>query len=70
MIEPMTNYFVGRAQQDINKGNTIVGGIFTATNRKIDDKSLAWLSDQAYTGGLDMIHNWKQRKYTLVEKSS
>jgi hypothetical protein len=62
-IEPLTNYFVSRAQQDINKGNTIFGGIFTATNRKIDDARLEWLHQSAYSGGVDVIHHWKQRKY-------
>jgi hypothetical protein len=33
-VEPLTNYFVARAQQDINKGNTLVGGMFTATHQE------------------------------------
>ena len=32
-VEPLTNYFVGRIQQDFNKGETTLGGIFTAVNR-------------------------------------
>ncbi|HYC83605.1 MAG TPA: DUF5916 domain-containing protein [Chryseosolibacter sp.] len=63
IIEPMTNYFVSRAQQDINKGNTIIGAMFTATNRKIDDARLNWLHKAAYTGGVDLVHHWKNRKY-------
>ncbi len=63
LIEPLTNYFVARAQQDINKGNTIVGGMFTATNRQLDDPDLAWLHKSAYSAGADFIHNWKERKY-------
>ena len=35
-VEPLTNYFVGRVQKDINEGNTIVGGIFTSTYRDLD----------------------------------
>lgn len=69
MVEPMTNYFVGRAQQDINKGNTIVGGMFTAVNRKIEDPGLNWLRSEAYTGGLDFIHNWQDRKYFFSAKT-
>ncbi len=67
-IEPLTNYFVSRAQQDINKGNTIIGGMFTAVNRKINDPRLNWLRSEAYTGGLDMVHNWKERKYFVSGK--
>lgn len=65
MVEPMTNYFVARAQQDINKGNTIVGGIITATHRKIDDPNLNWLHREAWSGGLDLVHNLQQRKYAI-----
>ena len=35
-VEPLTNYMVGRVQKDINEGNTIIGGIFTSTNRDLD----------------------------------
>lgn len=62
-VEPMTNYFVARAQQDINKGNTIVGGMITATHRKIEDPGLDWLHREAWSGGLDFIHHWQERKY-------
>ncbi len=68
-IEPQTNYFVTRGQQEINKGNTIIGGIFTATNRKIDDENLTWLRDDAYTGGVDFMHSWNKRKYYVSAKT-
>lgn len=67
-VEPMTNYFVARAQQDINKGNTLIGGMFTATNRKIEDPQLNWLHKEAYTAGLDFTHYWLQRSYFLTSK--
>lgn len=63
LVEPMTNYFAGRAQQDINKGNTIVGGMFTATNRQINDPQLNGLHTDAYSGGIDFTHKWKNRTY-------
>lgn len=64
-IEPATSYFVARAQQDINKGNTVVGGIFTATNRNIDDEQLDWLHRSAYSGGVDFLHHWSDRSYYI-----
>lgn len=67
-IEPMTNYLIGRAQQDINKGNTLLGAIFTATNRKIDDERLSWLHKDAYSGGVDFLHHWKKRMYYVSGK--
>lgn len=69
-IEPMTNYFVARAQQDINKGNSVVGGMFTATNRKIDDDNFSWMHDEAYSGGIDALHHWKKRTYYISARTS
>lgn len=69
IVEPMTNYFVARAQQDINKGNTLIGGMFTATNRNIEDQRLNFLHDKAYSGGIDMTHNWKERTYYVSAKT-
>lgn len=68
-VEPLTNYIVARAQQDINKGNTLVGGMFTATNRKLDDPRLEWLHKAAYSGGIDFTHNWNERKYFVSGKA-
>ncbi|MGB5553274.1 MAG: DUF5916 domain-containing protein [Flavobacteriaceae bacterium] len=62
LVEPLTNYIVGRVQKDFNKRNSYIGGIFTATNRKLEP-SLEFLRTSAYTGGLDFRHNWKNRNY-------
>lgn len=67
-IEPLTNYFVSRAQQDIDKGNTVIGAMFTATNRKIDARELNWLHDEAYSAGIDFLHHWKKRTYYVSGK--
>ena len=64
IVEPLTNYFVGRLQKDLNNRNSYVGGIFTATNRKLDG-DLDFLRKSAYSGGLDFKHQWKDRKYYL-----
>jgi hypothetical protein len=68
-VEPLTNYFIARAQQDINKGNTLIGGMFTATNRRINDDHLSWLHDKAYSGGIDFMHMWKERKYYVSARA-
>jgi hypothetical protein len=71
-IEPATNYFVSRVQQDINKGNTLVGGMFTATTRNM--RGNRNLSDQlhksAYTGGVDFTHHWKKRTYYVSGRAA
>ncbi len=64
LVEPLTNYLVGRAQKDFNNRNSYIGGIFTATNRKLES-NLNYLREAAYTGGFDFRHNWKNRKYYL-----
>ena len=63
MVEPLTNYFVGRLQKDIKSGNTIIGGIFTAVNRENGLNNL--LNSAAYSGGLDFLHYWKQRTWYI-----
>ncbi|HEX2394409.1 MAG TPA: DUF5916 domain-containing protein [Bacteroidales bacterium] len=62
-VEPFTNYFVGRVQQDFNKGETTLGGIVTAVNRNIDNPALNYLHTAAYTGGIDFKHSWKERAW-------
>ena len=62
LVEPSTNYFVGRLQKDFNNRNSYVGGIFTATNRKLNN-NLDYLRKAAYSGGLDFKHQWKDREY-------
>ena len=62
LVEPLTNYLVGRVQKDFNDRNSFIGGIFTATNRKLED-NLSFLHESAYSGGIDFMHNWKDRTY-------
>ena len=64
LVEPLTNYFVGRLQKDFNERNTFIGGIFTATNRPGQlPEQLDFLHASAYTGGLDFTHQWKDRTF-------
>ncbi len=62
-IEPLTNYFNTRIQKDINKGNTTIGGMVTATNRFINDSSVNFLPSSAYTQGIDFVNFWKDKAY-------
>jgi hypothetical protein len=68
-VEPLTNYSIARVQQDFNKGNTLLGGVFTATNRQIEDSSVNFLNTSAYSGGLDFRHSWKERTYSVMAKT-
>ncbi len=64
-IEPLTNYVVGRVQQDINDGNALIGAMFTSTHRVIDDSQFNGLHENAYSAGLDFTQNFFDRKYYL-----
>ncbi|MEL6718519.1 MAG: DUF5916 domain-containing protein [Bacteroidota bacterium] len=65
IVEPLTNYFVGRAQQDFNEGNTYVGGILTSVNRNLKDTPLDWLHESAYSGGIDFRHRWGEKQWNI-----
>lgn len=65
-VEPLTNYFVARVQQDFNKGETNVGGIVTAVNRDIQNPAMNYLHTAAYTGGIDFKHSWKERSWYIA----
>ncbi|MFQ6041683.1 MAG: DUF5916 domain-containing protein, partial [Candidatus Poribacteria bacterium] len=56
-IEPMTNYFVSRLQQDILDGNSTVGALATAVNSDVAP---------AYTGGLDWDLRWRNNSYRFL----
>jgi hypothetical protein len=68
IVEPLTNYLVGRIQKGYNAGNTIVGGMFTSTNRFINDEELDFLPSEALTGGLDLLHHWKDKEFFINAK--
>ncbi len=67
-VEPLTNYLVGRIQKGYNAGNTIIGGMFTSTNRFIEDDELKFLPTDAMTGGLDLLHHWKDKEFFVNAK--
>ncbi len=68
IVEPLTNYFVGRVTKDYDGGNTVIGGIFTGVNRQLNDTNLDFLHKSAYTGGLDVVHRWKDQSWVATAK--
>ncbi len=64
-IEPLTNYLIARIQKGYNEGTTTFGGMVTSTNRFINSNDLNFLPANAYTGGLDLLHRWKDKKYFI-----
>ena len=57
LIEPLTNHFVGRINQDVLKGNSRVGLIATAVNRQN--------SNAAYVGGFDWDLKFAKEQYLI-----
>lgn len=59
--QPFTSYSVARLQQDFGKGSTVLGGMFTSTNRNISESHLAdAMTRNAYAGSIDFeqyVHN-------------
>jgi len=65
-VEPLSNYFVGRARHGFNDGNTVVGGMLTATDRSLGDSVLSrLLRRSAYLGGVDFEQSWDKRNWIL-----
>lgn len=67
VVEPFTNYLVARAQQDIQGGKTVIGAMATHLQRfdnTLNDLDL--LPDNAFSSGIDIDHNFKNRKYGMV----
>ncbi len=67
-VEPYTNYFTGRLQKDLNDGNTVIGGMVTSVNRFTEEKHFDFLNKNAYTGGLDFMQFFNDKKYLLSVK--
>lgn len=64
-VEPLSNYFVSRVQQDFRAGNTTVGGIISSVNRKLDNPAIDFLRRDAYVAGLDFSHRFSNETYYL-----
>jgi Domain of unknown function (DUF5916)/Carbohydrate family 9 binding domain-like len=58
LVEPMTHFMVGRLLKDFDEGKTVIGGVFTSVNRR---KGLPLLHSNAFSGGFDWQHYWKNR---------
>ena len=69
MAEPVTNYFSGRVQKDINNSNTLIGGMVTSTYRDLTHDYLDFLSRSAITGGVDFKHFMKKQTYFIDFKA-
>ena len=58
LVEPLTNYFVGRINQDVLEGNSVVGLMMTTVNRQD--------SNSAYVGGVDWDVKFAKEQYQFT----
>ncbi|HEX5872509.1 MAG TPA: DUF5916 domain-containing protein, partial [Longimicrobium sp.] len=67
LVEPLTNFFVGRVKKDLRGGQTYVGGIATAVNRRLETDLLrAALPSAGFTAGLDFRHQFARRAWSFT----
>jgi hypothetical protein len=64
-FEPMTNFTVIRATQDLRKGNSGIGAMLTAVNRRMDQWSSPYMTSSAYVGALDFRHKFLKNTYEI-----
>ena len=70
-VEPMTNYFVGRARKEFNGGAHSVGGILTSVDRFTDDSlAEARLPGNARSAGFDWFTSWQNRSYSFMGQTA
>jgi hypothetical protein len=66
-VEPLTNYFVGRAKKDLRNGATTIGGMITSTARRMADTVESdRLRTHAEAVGIDWDHTWSHRDYSWM----
>ncbi len=64
--EPLTNYFVSRVQKDVNKGNTIIGAVFTNVLRDFDESEITSLHKTATSTGVDFTQYFAKKNWMLT----
>jgi hypothetical protein len=63
--EPASNFAVVRASQDLRQGNSGVGAMLTAVNRRTDTWSAPYLASSAYVAAADFRHRMFGNGYEI-----
>jgi hypothetical protein len=65
-VEPLSNYIVGRGRRELRGGQTFIGAVLTAANRRLDEPVLeANFHRAAYAGGFDFRHEFGNRTWVV-----
>jgi hypothetical protein len=62
---PATNFAVVRATQDFRGGNSAIGGMLTAVDRRMDSWTSPYLPANAYVGAVDFRHRFLKNRYEI-----
>src|SRR5690606_29737492 len=66
LVEPQTHYFTGNLRREFRQGQSTFGGMLTAVDRNVsNDRAADALHSSAYTGGVDVVHEWANRSWAL-----
>jgi hypothetical protein len=57
-------------KRDFDGGNTTLGFVGTGVHRVLDQPALKFLGSNAYAGGVDFLHRWGDRAYSLAASVS
>jgi len=65
-VEPLTNYMVLRAQQDLRGGESGISLIATGVNRSLNALTDPFMHDGAYAAGATFRHRFNKQQYELA----
>ena len=66
VVEPLTNFFVGRVKKDFHRGNLVVGAIATSVARQMDTVFASRLTGHAEFYGGDVRYTWGNQAYSFI----
>ncbi|HJQ19474.1 MAG TPA: DUF5916 domain-containing protein [Gemmatimonadaceae bacterium] len=69
-VEPLANYGVVRAQQDLNDGDVGLSAIATAVDRSVDSWTDPYMHKSAYTGGATFRNRFSNKRYEFAAQVS
>ena len=64
-VDPLSNTTALRIRKDMREGGSFVGAIATGVLRDLDDEVFNGLRDRAFTGGVDFLHRFGDRTYSV-----
>lgn len=64
-VDPLSNTTALRIRKDMREGSSFVGAIATGVVRHLDDEVFTGLRDRAFAGGVDFLHRFRNRTYSV-----